>query len=1126
MQFPLASTAVVVSLGAALIHAQVTTTCGLTGIVSAGRMALPGVVVSLTQTGESADVVDVSSSSLDGTFTLKAAPGGYKLRAEMTGFAPVLRDLVIEEGCRAQPGAQPISVQMTLASRSDRSATGGSPAPASGSPAQTGLRARSTAGASAPANGGDRSAAGARAARARSQSSGTPSSFRSLELLADQNGARPDEAGGDSSAAQLLLPPGFSTEAATEAVATVGAQAASAFGAGGPGGFGNPFGGDGVPFGGAGGPGGRGGGPGGAGGPGGPGVFGQRGGPGGFGGFGRGRQGNQIRGSLSDTLDTSALDAAPYSLNGQPTPKPDYLQQRLTATIGGPLTIPKLVDSPRTFFFANYNGNHSRNPYDAYSTVPTLAERGGDLSAFGRPILDPVTHLPFSDGQIPASSLDPVAQRLLSLFPPPNQPGDRQNYHLVTTSISDMDDVNVRIVRSFGTPTERQGPQGGRGAFGAGGFGGGGRGGGGGTANLNIAIHYRHSSSTSTNPFPTLGGSTDLGAWDIPASFSFTKGGALNTIRFGFNRRRTDALNAYAFTRDVAGQAGVLGVSTDPFDWGAPDLSLSTFASVHDITPSTRTDRTLSFGDSLVKTRGTHTFRLGGDYRDLMTDSRTDRNARGSFVFSGLYTGVDFGDFLLGLPQQSLVQYGPGLEQFHSRSWDLYAQDDWRVNAKLTVNAGARYEYLAPYTEAGNRLVTLDVAPGFTAAVPVAAGGTGPYSGPLPDALVRPFRGGFAPRTGIAWRAAADTIIRAGYGLNYSTSVYQSMAQQLAGQPPYAVANTVLAALGSPTLLATALVEISPTATLNTYAVDPNYRAPMVQIWNAGVQRDLSRIVTMDVTYTGTKGMHLDLVRAPNRNPDGSIRIDGVAPFLWESSDADSISNSVTLRIRRRMSNGLGTSASYTLSKSTDDASSIGGTAVVVAQNDQNLAAEWGLSSFDQRHRFAADATYELPFGEDRRWLKGGTGAALLGHWQLNATLQLASGTPYTARVLGAVHDVATGVNGTLRADYSGGPIEVADPTTQAFFNKGVFSVPPPGTFGTAARNTIIGPGVSVLNFGLMRSVEVGQTRSLTFQIQAINALNTVQYATIDTVVNSPTFGQVTSVRPMRRFQIAVRFRF
>ena len=97
--------------------------------------------------------------------------------------------------------------------------------------------------------------------------------------------------------------------------------------------------------------------------------------------------------------------------------KPDYLQQRFGATLGGPLVIGKLVNSPRTFFFLNYTGNHSRNPFDAYSTVPSLAERGGDLSAFGGVLVDPIAHQPFANNQIPAARIDPAARSLLNLIP-------------------------------------------------------------------------------------------------------------------------------------------------------------------------------------------------------------------------------------------------------------------------------------------------------------------------------------------------------------------------------------------------------------------------------------------------------------------------------------------------------------------------------------------------------------------------------------------------------------------------------------------------------------------------------------------------------------------------------------
>jgi hypothetical protein len=215
------------------------------------------------------------------------------------------------------------------------------------------------------------------------------------------------------------------------------------------------------------------------------------------------------------------------------------------------------------------------------------------------------------------------------------------------------------------------------------------------------------------------------------------------------------------------------------------------------------------------------------------------------------------------------------------------------------------------------------------------------------------------------------------------------------------------------------------------------------------------------------------------------------------------------------------------LSKSIDDASSIAGAGGTVAQNDQDLAAERGLSSFDQRHRFAGDFTYELPFGANKRWFNGDGGLdALLGNWQFNGSVTLASGTPFTARVLGNVTDVSKGVNGTLRANYNGQPIAIGDPTVGQFFNTAAFSVPAAGTFGTAGRDTIIGPGTNNTSLGLTKNLTFSQTRGMAIQILASNVFNQVQFASIDTVVNSPTFGQVTGVRPMRRVQVQLRFRF
>ncbi len=1098
-------------------QAQSSAACSIGGTITSARTPLPGVVISAQ--GADGRAVDVSASGVDGGYALKIPePGRYTLKAEFVAFAPLSREVIVDQtSCQAR-----LDLTMTLASRIPQTPATTAVVPAAAA-ASAPNAASPVAAARSSALDGRQSGRGQPGGRARGAGAAPRGlAFQSLTLVADDASlARSEDAGATDAAAQLLLPPGFSPDTSAESVTSIGNSRANE-GFLGPNGLGdfaqrfaNGFGGDGSP--------------GGAGGPGGPAGFAL---PGGFAGgrgfgpggpFGRGGRGNQIRGTFFQGVDSSILDAAPFALNGQPTPKPDYLQQRFGATIGGPLVIPKMINSPRTFFFVNYTGNHSSNPYDAYSTVPSAAERAGDLSAIGATIVDPITGQPFLNNQIPSSRLDPATQRLLALTPLPNQAGDLENFHTVTTTSSNLDDVNIRLVHAFGaTPQGRRGQGAGRG----GGFGGGRGGGRAGVSNLNVTIHYRRSDSTSTNPFPALGGSAKSSAWDIPIGYSFTAAGLTHALRFQFNRQFGQTTNQYAFSQNVAGDAGLLGVSSDPFDFGAPNLSLSSFTSVRDTNPSTRTDRTLAFGDTIVKTRGKQTIRFGGDFRDIRADSRTDANARGSFVFTGLYSGSDFADLLLGLPQQATVQFGPGLEQFRSRSADLFVQDDWRVTDTLTVNAGLRYEYFSPLSEASNRLVTLDVAPGFTAAVPVMAGDLGPYSGALPDTIVRPFRAGFAPRVGIAWRPKPGTVVRTGYGINYNSSVYQSIAQQLAGQPPFAVTSTVLGTPGTLLPIETVLQAVTPGVTTNNYAVDPNYRLGYVQIWNLDVTRDLTRTVQAGVGYTGTKGTNLDILRAPNRDPDGTLRIPGVLPFIWESSEGESILHAVTFRLRKRLTHGVAAGATYTLSKSIDDASSIGGSAGVVAQNDLDLQAERGLSSFDQRHRVSGDFTYELPFGANQRWFTNGRLASVLGNWRVNGNLAFASGTPFTARVLGDTRDVARGTNGTLRANYNGQPIEVSDPTSTLFFNTAAFSIPAPGTFGNAGRNTIIGPGSSVMNLGFTRNMLFGQSRALSIQLLASNVFNTVQFASIDTIVNSPTFGQVTSVRPMRRVQLLFRFRF
>jgi len=234
-----------------------------------------------------------------------------------------------------------------------------------------------------------------------------------------------------------------------------------------------------------------------------------------------------------------------------------------------------------------------------------------------------------------------------------------------------------------------------------------------------------------------------------------------------------------------------------------------------------------------------------------------------------------------------------------------------------------------------------------------------------------------------------------------------------------------------------------------------------------------------------------------------------------------------SVRLRKRMTKGVAVGGTYTYSKSIDNASSIGGGAQVVAQNDQDLRAERGLSSFDQRHKLSADWTLELPWGEGRKWLtRPGIVQKALGDWLLNSTITAASGTPFTARVLGSFEDVAGGVNGTLRANYTGAPIEIGDRGIRHWFNTTAFATPAAGTYGNAGRNTIIGPGSWLMSLVLSKNFPIKESMGVEMRAEADNVLNHPNYSGIDTTLNSPTYGQVISVASMRKMILSLHYRF
>jgi hypothetical protein len=198
-----------------------------------------------------------------------------------------------------------------------------------------------------------------------------------------------------------------------------------------------------------------------------------------------------------------------------------------------------------------------------------------------------------------------------------------------------------------------------------------------------------------------------------------------------------------------------------------------------------------------------------------------------------------------------------------------------------------------------------------------------------------------------------------------------------------------------------------------------------------------------------------------------------------------------------------------------------------VAQNALDISAERGLSSFNQTQKFTADYLLELPFGHDKRWLTGNTPLrAIFGDWQWSGDWTIASGFPFTPRLLGDSADVNRGTNGTLRPDVvPGQSVSNSNPSIAKWFNTAAFALPA-GPYGDARRNSIIGPGSKVFDMAFTKVIPINESRVLEFRVQATNIFNIPNYSSIDTTFNSPTFGRVTAVGGMRQITMTARFRF
>lgn len=797
---------------------------------------------------------------------------------------------------------------------------------------------------------------------------------------------------------------------------------------------------------------------------------------------------NQYHGNLYEFFRNSVFDARNYFSS---TVSP-LRRNQFGGTFGGK------IKKDRTFFFLAYDGTRERRGVTTTSVVPTTAQLSGNFSGSAT-ILDPTTNLPFPGNVIPASRLDPRAQLLAGYFPAPNQAG-AANYSINAAAPDDTDQFFIRVDHKL-------------------------------TSKDDLFVRYAYSNRQfgtppAVEPFGTVTPIRAMNA-SVQETHLFTPA-MINQFQIGYNRFHREQQSQQRFP-DVATKLAIPGVDQTASLVGFPVVSITGYAAIGEGTynPLQFYNELEQLKDTYSYIRGNHSFKAGIDFLHIRNQQTFPLYPRGQFAFTGYATGNPVADFLLGLPLTTQVSAGLTPARIFTTFYHGFIMDDWKVRPNLTVNLGLRYEANMPVQDQRGLARNFDLATGTLF--------------PDPGVRTRLYRfdaNNFAPRLGIAYRPGNSDkwVIRAGSGVFYSTPEFNTVVD-FNLNPPFFTTNQFRTSTSTVLTLANPFPSgsLQAAGAPSIYSIDSNsYRDAFTLEWTLGVQRQITKSLSFDVTYMGSKttGLLGDLLINQATPGTGPIqlrrRFPQFAAINYWTPIGFSTYESVQLKAEQRLSHGLSVLGSYTYGKAIDLTGSpiFGDTVAGGPQQKGNIFENKGLAGFDIRQRLVVSYAYELPVGHGRQYLAKSNRAVdgLLGGWQLNGITTAQTGSPFTVMVGGDPN--STG-GGTLRADrLANGNLPSDQRTVQRWFDTSAFAAPALFHFGNSGRDILTGPGLVNFDASLFKNFNFSETKRLQFRAEVFNVFNHTQLLLPGETINTPTFGVITSARPPREMQMALKLYF
>ena len=877
----------------------------------------------------------------------------------------------------------------------------------------------------------------------------------------------------------------------------------------------------------------------------------------------------QVHGSAFEFVRNTALDARNYFSQDRAA----YRQNQFGGSLGGEPFHKNVM------LFADYQGTRLTEGIDTGNiSVPSLAERSGDLSAeplagsvngdywagllssrLGRTVTagEPYATV-FPDGQIPQSAWSAPAKYLMASIPKPNAGTTLFETSAGAETLSD-DKGGLRLDWTHGKGT--------------------------------LTGYYFLDNYSLENPYPTGTGGASVPGFDATSNGRAQLANLAHTITFG-NATLNEFHASYMRNANAVGQPkGGVGpslatqgfngiVALKPSTVGIENVAFNDFTMGVDTTALVQAENIAEVSDAFSRILGKHGLKLGGEIHWDQINTHPDVVFNGSFAFNGSETGLDFADFLLGVP--SSYTQGQARDFYNrNRYMAAFAQDSWKATDQLTVNYGVRWDRIRPWSEKFNQLQTLvkgeqsEVFPGAPQGL-VFPGDPG-VSPSLASA-----RNNFSPRIGVAWTPdvskpwlhkiagpKGQTSIRLGYGMFYTA--YEGLsAGIMSANPPYGYTYTsaapplfdspfTVAASGADAGQRFPLPKVAygasrahPNSTVDWSefeplvgipAVDPSDVSPYAEHWMASVERQFGSSTLATVSYVGASSHHLLVLEEANPgNPALCLSLGSACgPFNEQAARDEFGSDFGSVELQRTIANaaynafeatlnhrshGLEMLASYTFSKSLDQSA---GLSEPVNPIDPSLSR--GLSAYDMRHNFVTSFHYAVPTFKEQ-----GLSRALASGWAVAGIARFTSGLPVTllnnndTSLLGTIPNGINN-NGVDTPEWSGKPLSL-DTNPRAgrpVFDAGQFSLPALGTMGNARRRFFSGPGIEDFDATLSRTFLVKDNRALEIRAEGFNLFNHAQFfgaAAVEGNISSGSFGQAVSAMPPRLMQLALRYQF